>query len=344
MVPAPGPPGEGVPLVSVVIPTLNEEADIETCIDAVGHQTHPADHIELIVVDGCSEDGTVDRVRRATQRYSFRDVAVVENPVRRTSAGLNRGLERAHGAYLVRVDARSRIPEDYIEVSIGILAEHREIGVVGGAQAAQPRSERLVDVAIARALRNRWSTGLSRYRRSSISQPSDTVWMGVFRPDELRKLGGWAEDVALNEDYDLNSRYRSSGMVVWFQADLRSGYVPRASVLGVAKQYYRFGMVKGISWARGGRPSPRQLFLLALPIGAGAATFGAARRLGGWKAVALPPGALVLVDALGNAGPPVPLGGRLYAAGVIGVYVTSWWTGVWHGLVRDWTVMRRPDG
>lgn len=330
--------------MSVVIPTLNEEADIESCIEAVGHQSHPADHIELIVVDGCSEDGTIDRARLAAQRYAFFDVVFIENPARRTSAGLNRGLERAHGAYLARVDARSRIPEDYLEVSTGILAEHPEIGVVGGAQVAQPRSERLVDMSIARALRNRWSTGLSRYRRSTVSQPSDTVWMGVFRPYELRQLGGWAEDVALNEDYDLNSRYRSSGMVVWFQADLRSWYVPRASVLGVARQYHRFGVVKGISWARGGKPSPRQLLLLALPVAAGATTLGVARRLGWARAMVLPAGALVLIDALGHSGPPVRMAGRLCAAGVIGVYGTCWWTGVWRGLLRYGTVMGRPHG
>ena len=220
----------GAPRITVVIPARNEEADIAGCIDALGAQDYPLEDVQLIVVDAGSEDETRARVQEAAAPHRFREVLVLDNPARRTSVGLNLGLGRARGALLARVDARSRIPPGYLRACEALLEGHPEIGVVGGSQVAIPRSSRPVDVGIAGALRNRWATGMSRYRRASVSGPSDTVWMGFFRSDDLRALGGWAEAVALNEDYELNSRYRAAGRIVWFDASLRSGYLPRTSL------------------------------------------------------------------------------------------------------------------
>ena len=54
--------------------------------------------------------------------------------------------------------------------------------------------------------------------------------MGAFRTDELRRLGGWDDATALNEDFELSQRYVASGQVVWFDARLRSGYLARPSL------------------------------------------------------------------------------------------------------------------
>lgn len=328
-------PVSAEPVVTVIIPALNEQADIEGCIDAVGCQTYSVERVELVVVDGCSEDGTVERTRRAAARYPFADVVILENSRGRTSISLNVGLAKASGEYVVRIDARSRIQPDYLETVVAILRERPEIGVVGGSQAARARSERLIDLAVARALRNRWSTGFSRYRRATASQASDTVWMGAFRADDLRRLGGWAEEVALNEDYELNSRYRSSGRLVWFEAPLRSGYLPRRSVGALSRQYFSFGRVKGMWWARGARPAARQVALLAMPIATGAGLVVMGRRTRMRRVVFLPPLALLCIDALGNTGPSIPVRGRPITAGVIALYTMSWWTGVWVGWIGE---------
>jgi len=48
-----------LPLVSVVIPMRNEAAHISACIDSVLAQTYPADRLEVIVVDGDSDDASM---------------------------------------------------------------------------------------------------------------------------------------------------------------------------------------------------------------------------------------------------------------------------------------------
>ena len=190
------------------------------------------------------------------------DLQVVENPRRRTSTSLNEGLAAASGDVLVRLDARSRVQPDYVRRCVDVLTERPEVGVVGGRQVPTPRSGSVLDRGITRALRNRYTTGLARYRRATEAGPTDTVWMGVFRAEELRALGGWDDEVALNEDWALNRTYRDSGSSVWLDPDLVSSYLPRPDLPSVARQHFFFGRVKGLWWARGMRPEPRQLAML----------------------------------------------------------------------------------
>jgi glycosyltransferase involved in cell wall biosynthesis len=320
------------PLVTVIVPARDEERDIAGCIDAVAAQDHGADRIQLVVVDAESTDCTVEEARRAAARHPFAEVVVERNPRRRTSTGLNIGLGHARGPYVARVDARSRIPSDYVSTCVAVMADER-VGVVGGAQLAQPRSDRAVDRGIARALRNRWATGLSRYRRAATSGPSDTVWMGFFRTDELRALGGWAEAVALNEDYELNGRYRDRGRLVWFEAGLRSGYLPRPSLRLLGRQYFFFGRVKGLWWARGDKPAPRQVALLVVPVAAATAAWQGWRRFGPGSLLVVP-AVLVGLEAAGSDG-PADLRSHLVGAAAIAVLSGSWWIGVITGAAGE---------
>jgi succinoglycan biosynthesis protein ExoA len=158
--------------------------------------------------------------------------------------------------------------------------------------------------------------------------------MGFFRTDELRALGGWSEAVALNEDYELNARYRSAGRTVWFDASLRSDYLPRTSLAGLGRQYFRFGRVKGMWWARGQRPAPRQLALLAAPLGMGVVVAGAVRRLGPLPSAAIP----LLLVAVERTGRTDRVGERpspVMASAAIGVLCSSWWVGVLAGFAGE---------
>jgi succinoglycan biosynthesis protein ExoA len=322
------------PIVSVLIPALDEAEDIMACIDTIGRQTYALSLVEVLLLDAVSVDGTPEAAEAAAARHKFRGFRVLTNPRRRTSVGLNIGLNDAEGDVVVRIDARSRVEPHYIERCVRTLRVRPDVGVVGGMQLAVPRSGRATDIGIARALRNRWASGGSPYRVSRVSRESDTVWMGVFRAAELRCLGGWDESVALNEDFELNARYRGAGFVVWFDASLRSGYIPRRSLSGLVQQHFYFGRVKGLGWTRGMRPTGRQFVSLLLPPTALVGTLVLARmsrsRLVAGIGLAL---ASIVVEATGTDGPPA--GPRARAAAIAALVGKSlaWWTGTVVGVV-----------
>lgn len=287
------------------------------------------------MADGDSSDDTVRLVRSATEDAGFARVQVLENPRRRTSVGLNVALAAAVGEYVVRIDARSRVEPSYVRTCVQILRDRPEVGVVGGAQVATARTDRATDRAVARTLRNRWATGGSAYRRATRSGPSDTVWMGAFRTAELRDLQGWAEDVALNEDYELNQRYLARGAIVWFEMSLRSRYLPRPTVGRLGRQYFYFGRVKGMWWARGAAIGRRHQVLLAAP---GVAVLGAiaVRRRFGWVPVLA--GATIgaaLIEVAGGDTEDDVGAVRLRATGLNVLVIGTWLAGVLVGYVGE---------
>lgn len=306
----------------------------------MAEQDYPLEAIELIFSDGGSRDGTIDVIRSATEDLGFGLVLVVDSPDHRIPVVLNRGLAAAGGEYLVRVDSRARVPPHYVRSCVEVLAHQPEVGVVGGAQVALPRSARRTDRAIARALRNRWSMGMSRYRRSTRSGPSDTVWMGAFRTGELRQLGGWDEDFALNEDYELNQRYRLGGSTVWFDASLRSHYLPRPDVARLARQYFSFGRSKGTAWARGMTISPRHAVLLSIPLLGLLGTVVLWRRRGIATVAAVGTAGVVAVEVFGGDPEPAPVDVRVQSAALNVLIVAAWLAGAVVGFGSE----RLDDG
>lgn len=79
------------PLVSIVTVTLNSERYLEDAINSVVNQTYP--HIEYIVIDGGSTDGTVDIIKR----YADYIDAWVSEADKGLYDAMNKGISMAHG-------------------------------------------------------------------------------------------------------------------------------------------------------------------------------------------------------------------------------------------------------
>lgn len=80
------------PLVSVVTPSYNQAHFIRDTIESVGRQTYPK--VEHLIIDGGSDDGTVDILEAYEDRY---DLRWVSEPDEGQSDAINKGFERAEG-------------------------------------------------------------------------------------------------------------------------------------------------------------------------------------------------------------------------------------------------------
>jgi len=228
---------DGAELVTVVIPARNEVDTIEGVLRSVLGQTHAA--LQVVVVDGCSRDGTreiVERVAAADGR-----VELLTNPDRVIPMALNLAEAHARGRWLVRVDAHSRIPVDYVERVVAHLRSGRW-GGVGGRKNGRGHTPQ--GRAIAAVMGSPFAQGNSVYHYGTEPQPVDHVPFGAYPVDLVRELGGWTEAQLVNEDYEFDYRLRRSGHELLFDPSIEIDWDCRQSVGALFRQYRRYGAGK----------------------------------------------------------------------------------------------------
>lgn len=321
------------PLVTVVIPARNEAAHIEECIAHVAAQDFPLEHVEVVVVDGASTDETAEVAAKALAEVEFGAVRVLRNPAGTTPSSLNTALAAASGKYLCRVDARSFVPPDYVRRCVELLAASPGIAVVGGAQIATAGPHATAEErGIARALRNPYATGLARYRRRRSSGSADTVYLGAFRTEQVRSVGGWDGRLHTNQDYELNRRMQRLG-TVWFEAGLSVEYRPRPTLAALFAQYRRFGHWKALGWRELGVPmSGRHVALLAgPPVAVALFLVGMRRRPGITMAGAATAVAILDAASVEKASPEERAWSLVATTGIS----AAWWSGVVEQLLRS---------
>ncbi|HVP94492.1 MAG TPA: glycosyltransferase [Methanoregulaceae archaeon] len=96
-------------MISVIIPSYNEEANIARCLESLSNQTIPRDEYEIIVVDGNSKD----RTREIAERYA--DLVFIQKS-KKVGGARNDGVMRARGEIIATTDADCIIPPNWLEI------------------------------------------------------------------------------------------------------------------------------------------------------------------------------------------------------------------------------------
>jgi len=173
------------------------------------------------------------------KRYPF--LRLFKNPKCIQAAGLNIGLKEAKGEIIVRMDAHSTYAEDYISQCVNLLRT-TDASNVSGVQRAVGTG--YVSDVIAIATTFPFGTGDARFRYSDREEWVDTVYLGAWYKKAVEALGGFNEEWAVNEDYEINYRLRKAGGRVLLSPKIRCQYYVRGSLIALLHQYFRYGLWK----------------------------------------------------------------------------------------------------
>lgn len=174
-------------LVSVIVPTLNCAATIERCLCSLKAQTYP--HIEIIVVDNHSDDGTA----QAAAQYA---TVLQAGPER--SAQVNFGARHARGSYLYRIDG------DF-ELDPGVVA----------ACVAAVKEDDLDAIAVPnRSLGDSYWAHVRALERDTYLDDSLIVAARFWTREAFEAVGGFDESLVSCEDLDLHNRLLDAGLKV----------------------------------------------------------------------------------------------------------------------------------
>lgn len=325
-------PSTGLPRVSLVVPVFNEAAHLPGLFDALERQTYPAGLLDVVIADGCSTDTTRAVAEQRAGRSPLR-VQVVDNPARRTPAGLNAGIAAAHGDLVMIVGGHSAPEPTFVERSVNALLAHD--ATAAGGQVETVGSGRWGS-AIATAMRSPFGVGGNAMRSGRPhAGPADTVPFAVYRREVFDTLGGFDEAMVGAEDAEFNTRVRRHGGTLWFDPAIRSTYVGRGDLGALARQCHVYG--RGKAWiARRHRfvPAPRQLVPPAFVAALGAGVLVAAGTTGPRRAVGAAPAVLYSFVALAAARRTARRGDALRVAAAFATMHVSYGAGFLRGAVR----------
>jgi len=225
--------------ISVIAAMYQEAEHIEGLVADLADQDF-AGHVELLIADGGSSDGSVELLRAAAQRHGLA-LTVIENPERWVSFGLNRCVRAARGELIVRVDCHSRYPADYLR-RCAVAAEETDADNVGGV--LTPLGRTWMERAVATAMDSPFGGAHWSRHGSSARVEVDTVPYGAFRLQAFERAGLFDESLVRNQDDEFNLRLRRAGGRIVLDPRIRLFYVPRGTLARVFRQYYEYGRWK----------------------------------------------------------------------------------------------------
>jgi glycosyltransferase involved in cell wall biosynthesis len=114
------------PLVSIITPSFNQARYLEETIQSVLGQSYP--HIEYLIVDGGSTDGSLDII----QKYAHRLAGWISEPDRGQTDAINKGFARAKGEILAWLNSDDTYLPDAVAEAVDVLASRPAIGMVYG--------------------------------------------------------------------------------------------------------------------------------------------------------------------------------------------------------------------
>jgi glycosyltransferase involved in cell wall biosynthesis len=181
-------------LVSIIIPTYNEEKDIGKCIVSLKKQSYSPK--EIIIVDDGSNDKTLEIIKK------FQDIKIFKQEHGGPALARNFGAKNSKGKILIFVDADMTFNRDYLKYLIEPIIDDKKKEIIGTEEKLQ----------IADNLENIWS----RCQGKLMSDPNDKdrrIFRAI-RKDKFIEMGGFDSKYGYSDDQTFFFKYKIRPYVV----------------------------------------------------------------------------------------------------------------------------------
>ncbi|MGZ4035679.1 MAG: glycosyltransferase family 2 protein [Bacteroidia bacterium] len=228
------------PIVSVIIPCRNEVKYIKACLDAVLNNDYGIENIEIIIVDGISNDGSRECIREEIAKNNR--IKLIDNKDQITPFAFNLGIQNATGDYIFIVGARQLIAKNYISTCVEILNSNKDIACVGGK--VENIYENAASKLIASAMSSSFGVGVGNFRIKEEDCFVDTVGTPAYRRSIFDEVGLFDEELVRNQDDEFNFRLIKRGDKIFFTGKTGLKYFVRANFKNLYRQYFQYGYWK----------------------------------------------------------------------------------------------------
>ena len=172
------------PKISVIIPAYNHEKYIGRCLRSVFDQSINEEDYEIIVINDGSKDNTKEIIGKFLNKIVY-----MENKINRgLPYSLNKGIKKAKGKYIVRLDSDDYVNRDFLLILYLFLNQNINFDAVSCDYIIVDDNEKVIK------------------REDSQKKPIGCAIM--FKTDDLIKIGLYNKNFKLHEDKELMERFK----------------------------------------------------------------------------------------------------------------------------------------
>jgi glycosyltransferase involved in cell wall biosynthesis len=183
-----------LPLVSIVTPSFNQAPYIEATIQSVLSQDYP--HIQYLIVDGGSTDGTVEIIKKHAGRVAW----WVSEPDKGQTDAINKGFGQAQGQILAWLNSDDTYEPGAVSAAVKYLLKYPHVGMVYGDCNFINEEGRVI---------GKFGSAQTDYRllrQGYVHIPQQTMF---FRAEWWKRVGPLDPSFYFAMDYDLWTRLAS---------------------------------------------------------------------------------------------------------------------------------------
>lgn len=226
-------------MLSVICPIYNEGKYIYKCIESILAQDYPQDDLEILFVDGMSNDNTREIVTIYSRQYLF--IHLLDNVHKIVPYAMNIGIAAAKGNVIMRLDAHTFYESNYLSSLTRRLFE-LDADNVGTVCKTDVLNKNPKALAICEVLSNKFGVGNSVFRTGIDEvQQVDTVPFGCWRRDAFKKYGQYDIRLVRNQDIEFNKRILRGGGKIFIIPDSFCTYLARETFGEILRNNYANG-------------------------------------------------------------------------------------------------------
>lgn len=233
-------------MVSFCVIAYNEEKNLKSLFSDIRNQDYPHEKMEVIFVDAMSTDRTKELMQRfANENNGFCRVKVLENPKKIQAAGWNVAIKAAQGDIILRIDAHTKIPSQFVTNSVRSIESGE--WVTGGARPNIAENNTPWKYTLLLAEKSMFGSSIASYRQSGQKRYVKSVFHGAYRKEVFDKAGLFNEDLGRTEDNEMHYRIRKAGYKICYDPQIISYQHTRGTWYGMIRQKYGNGYWIGLT-------------------------------------------------------------------------------------------------
>jgi len=230
---------------TVIVAVRNEHQHIKQCVESIFNQDYKGSY-ELIVVDGMSDDGTAEELKKLQKKYDF---AVFQNPVLNAAAGRNTGIKNAKGKFTAFLDADAIAYPDWLSQIYKTFEKHDVAGVGGPDLLPKDTTYRskmigqVMSSPVARGGKLNPSTQHSLMEEEKFVDHIPTCNL-CLKKEVFEKAGLFDEKFVKGQDLELNYRIRKKGFKLLYSPNIKVIHHRKHHMKDFTRQIYKWAKAK----------------------------------------------------------------------------------------------------